>query len=427
MGKQDNNILNKVPELKATLKALKECETLISYAQSQGYIIPQEVFVKLNDLKTKKATLEQEARAISSRNPNGPIDIDPAAIDVAEVGSIHQALAKVIAPASPASVLLIEEHKSKGGLGILGQVPLVRRLNLITLLCLALFFALFFSPLVNSKTINGDIFNYAPKDFLLNELVIVVMAALGAAFYALFEVHKFISSKSYDPKYDSIYWIRFVLGIVSGVILAQFIFLPSEDPSAALEGIESSKELGGYLSNKPLLAFLGGFSARVVHKILNSLVESIETFISGSARDMVRAREAAAKVQMDEQINAIQQKNATNNTVDRMKATMKVMELQQQLSNGASSDHVKEKLGVIMNELMGPVSNEPFNFNDSNFPKEPMANPVHAQQNEPVLEYAHGNDVDSIDMNAFPDPMDNNDIPMPGDFDDIDLSPKDHE
>lgn len=402
---------------------------MVNYAQANGKSVPSHVLKQLSDLQ---AIMHEAERDLA----DGSLDtVDPRSLNLALIGSLHNDLAAVIAPASPATVLLMETNRKKGLFGLLGPVPLVRRLNIITMLCLIAFLGLFFADEVDSYTINGDILSYEGLKFVYNELVIVAIAALGASFYALFEVYKYITKNSYDPKYDSIYWIRFVLGIVSGVILAQFIFISPEilgEENATIDAINKSQELGGFMTYKPLLAFLGGFSARVVHKILNSMVEAIETFISGSARDMVAAREAAAKTQMQDKINAIQQKNAENEAVERMKTTMKLMQIQQEQRNGASQDEIQDKLSDLMNDFMKPVGGVDINF------KQPTTNRYEPSVDVPIMDDyqpgvvenfdpaivppthapAMGGDVDEIVVPDFPEDMDNPDFPMPGDLKD---------
>ncbi len=360
MAKKNTIELIKIKALQPKLKGIEECEMMLHYAQSQGRLVPPHIIAQLGDLQAIVYDMEQELK-------NGAKKIDPLSLNYSLIGEIHHELAKVIAPASPATVFLMEKHKKKGLFGFLGPVPLVRRLNVITLLCLITFLSLFYTQGVNgvdSYTVNGDILSYDGLKFIFNELVIVCIAALGSCFYALFEVYKYISKNSYDPKYDSIYWIRFFLGIVSGVILAQFIFVSPEiiNPENSQE---TANELGAFITYKPLLAFLGGFSARVVHKILNSLVEALETFISGSARDMVRAREEAAKVKMMDKIAAIKQKNTQDDAAERMKSTVKLMQLKQDLVNGADSKDLDARLSLLMNELMSPVGVD-VNFGKNN-------------------------------------------------------------
>lgn len=452
MAKPPLKQLHDILSIKPQLKGIDECEMMVEYAQSQGKPIPSHVLKQLGDLQAIKHDIEHDLK-------DGTLDtVDPRSLNLSLIGSLHRELAAVIAPASPATVLLMQKNKRRGFFGLLGPVPLVRRLNIITMLCLITFLGLFYAPEVDAYTVNQDILTFEGMKFILNELAIVCIAALGASFYALFEVYKYITKNSYDPKYDSIYWIRFVLGIVSGVILAQFIFVSPEvlgqDAGGTVGNINKSQELGGFMTYKPLLAFLGGFSARVVHKILNSMVESIETFISGSARDMVAAREAAAKAQMQDKVNAIKQKNAENEAVERMKATMKLMKIQQDQRNGASAEDINAQLSNMMNDFMKPVGGVDINFNAQNttpnptvpvvdnyqpgvvehFDPNPTITPPPADSysndanmvTPPVTHDVAGSDVDEIKVPDFPDDMDNPDFPMPGDIkDDKNFDPND--
>ena len=437
--------LQDVMAFKSQIEAIEECEVMAHYAQSQGTKIPSHILKQITELNTIKYELEIQLKS-------GNIDqVDPRALNLATIGEIHGALARILAPATPATVLLLERNKRKGFAGMLGPVPLVRRLNILTILCLFTFLGLFFIDgeyEVNSYTINGDILSYPGWKFVFNELVIVSIAALGASFYALFEVYKYIAKNSYDPKFDSIYWIRFVLGIVSGVILAQFIFISPEilndgvvDPA---DEFNKAQELGGFMTYKPLLAFLGGFSARVVHKILNSMVESLETFISGSTRDMVAAREASAKVKMEDKLNSIKQKNAATSGVEKMKATMQIMQLKEELNKGATSDEINAKLTQMMNDFMKPVGGVDVTFSNNNntapTPNPSVNVPIVEDYNPAVNTYEDqnndhnnndnydqplaNNDVDQIDVPDFPEDMDNPDFPMPGDIEE-DFDPND--
>lgn len=430
MAKQQIKSLEDIIAFKTQTQTLAECETMVRYAQAQGKTIPSHILKQLSDLNAIAHELNQD---IKTGNTD---QLDPRSLNMALIGDLHRELAVVIAPATPATVLLMETNKRKGLFGLLGPVPLVRRLNMITMLCLLTFLGLFFAKEVDSISINGDILSYEGMAFVYNELVILCMAALGASFYALFEVYKYITKNSYDPKYDSIYWIRFVLGIVSGVILAQFIFVSpeilGEDVSDVADNVTKSRELGGFMTYKPLLAFLGGFSARVVHKILNSMVEAIETFISGSARDMVATREQAAKVKMQQTIDGLKQKNAQIESVERMKSTMKLMQLKEELNHGANADDVAFRLNQIMNEFMQPIGGVDIDFNKGMNNQVPIVEDYQPEVvenfDEPIVndkgEEVHVHDVDAIDIPDFPEDMDNPDFPMPGDIKD-DFDPND--
>lgn len=446
MAKQQIKSLEEIIAFKTQMKTLNECETMVGYAQSQGKTVPSHILKQMSDLKAISHDLNQELKGGGAED-----QLDPRSMNMALIGGLHSDLAKVIAPATPATVLLMENSKRRGLFGLLGPVPLVRRLNMITMICLLTFLGLFTADwgmeenIIDSFTINGDIFSYNGWKFIVNELVILCMAALGASFYALFEVYKYITKNSYDPKYDSIYWIRFVLGIVSGVILAQFIFVSpeilGEDVGDVANNVAKSRELGGFMTYKPLLAFLGGFSARVVHKILNSMVEAIETFISGSARDMVVAREEAAKVKMQQQIDSIRLKTAQIESAERMKSTMKLMQLKEELNYGANKDDIAFRLNQIMTEYMKPVGGVDIDFTKTQKPSQPNVSNVdvpiveddyypEVEENfdEPIFNEKGDelviNDVDTIDIPDFPDDLDNPDFPMPGDIKD-DFDPND--
>jgi hypothetical protein len=261
-----------------------------------------------------------------------------------------------VSPATPATVCLLEDQKKKP-LRFLGPVPLIQGMTIIAFLSLVGFLSLFLFDQVDAKTVNSNILDIKdPIAFILNELVILTIAAAGASFYALFEAYKYIANASYDPKYESIYWIRFILGIMSGVILAQFIFI---DPSAYggdSAEVVTSQSAGGFLTYRPLLAFLGGFSARVVHKILNSLVDSLETFISGSARDMLRAREEQAKVEIADKLSSMKRDNAMNDANQRFQSALKLMKLQEELTGSdANPEQLKFSIQKLIDEQLSAV------------------------------------------------------------------------
>ncbi len=245
-------------------------------------------------------------------------------------------------------------------------------MTIIAIVSLFGFLSLFLFDKVDAKSVNSNILDMKdPLDFILNELVIISIAAAGASFYALFEAYRYITNASFDPKYDSIYWIRFILGIMSGVILSQFIFI---DPSAyngnATE-INNAQSLGGFLTYRPLLAFLGGFSARVVHKILNSLVDSLETFISGSVRDLLKEREEQAKLMLNEKISQLKRETEFKNTNQGFKQAMKLMKIREELGgNSQVSAMVYDQIQQLINEQLSSagVNQDIQNNQDLNSP-----------------------------------------------------------
>ena len=424
-------------------KAMRECQAMINYAMAQGQKVSPQVLSSLEKFKLYKDYLNYLDTADKDKNAGsrgvgskphpfetyshgqmmrmGGNTVMARGEEVAEVYvpseeemtnellTVHQDLSKSVYPATPSTIMLLEEQKRKP-LRFLGPVPLVQRMTILAFLCLVTTVGLFLFPEVDAMSVNQNILNFEdPMKFVLNELVILSIAAAGASFYALFEAYKYIANASYDTKYESIYWIRFILGIMSGVILAQFIFIdPTAYGGSAADTTGGSQSLGGFITYKPLLAFLGGFSARVVHKILNSLVDSLETFISGSARDMLRAREESAKVQMEDKINTIKRENAANETNHRFQSALKLLKLQEELKNGNGSNTAELNVALqdLINQQLGPVAGEidsPFTVVAE--PKQPI------NYNEPVI------NPDDIVMPG--------DLPMDPPMPNIDKEPKD--
>ncbi|MCW3081694.1 hypothetical protein [Segetibacter sp.] len=191
---------------------------------------------------------------------------------------LHQHLSQIIAPAKPGSILLLEgDRKSKGILRFLGPVPLVQYLMLIAFLALIVLLSTGISPDVTEKSIGLSIFDGHGKAMLINLVFILAAAVLGATFSALFKVNRYISDQTYEAIYLSSYWIRFVLGIISGIILSELIPIDADSKSGMMA--------------KPLLALLGGFSAGVVYKLLMKLEGTVEALFSSDAKDIMNARD----------------------------------------------------------------------------------------------------------------------------------------
>ncbi|AFC25257.1 hypothetical protein [Saprospira grandis] len=399
-------------------KTLLECEAMIDHALAEGKKLPPGLLASLKKFKLYQDYLENGPVSDGSRNANGShpfleysrrqtlggmahrsaqaeeLHVPSQEDMINQLSMVHEDLTAAVYPAQPSSIVLLEEQK-KSAFRFLGPIPLIQRMTFVAIIALLTFLGLFMFEEVDARSVNGNILDYeTPMKFLLNQLFILAIAAAGASFYALFEAYKYISNASFDAKYESMYWIRFILGIVSGVILAQFIFIdPTVYGGDASEVANSAQSLGGFITYKPILAFLGGFSARVVHKILTSLIESLETFISGSARDMVRAREEAAKLQMEERLANVKRENSVNQASQRFEAALKLLELQRKLEKTEDAQQVNSQLQAMINDELAnvqsatganipnsfvaptenefanmPTTNEEYNFNPEDMP-----------------------------------------------------------
>jgi hypothetical protein len=127
---------------------------------------------------------------------------------------------------------------------------------------------------------------------LLNtQLQYLVAAVLGAGFYSLFTAYGYIAARTFDPAYNIVYLVRFLLGVVAGTILANF------GPSMGLKGFQTT-----------LLGLIGGYSAEAVNQILIRVGETLVAAVKGSGKDDVKAREAVVRSEArEEQLRQRQQ------------------------------------------------------------------------------------------------------------------------
>jgi hypothetical protein len=254
----------------------------------------------------------------------------------------HERLSQIVAPATPQAILLLGSHGAGSRAGFfLGPVPLVHRMMLAALLSLALFIGMALFP-----EVTGDISfqNAHSLELLLNLLLLLAAAGLGASFAALFTVNRFIVEANYDPKFEASYWIRFALGLIAGIILAELVPVGGVDvmTEGALLGSNDSPNGGISRLAKPMLALLGGFSSAVVYRILNRLVTAVDTLVRGEAREIVAAQEQAATARVAEQT-----------AQSRMAVISRLIALQQQLNDGVATEKIKAKLAEVLDDFMG--------------------------------------------------------------------------
>ncbi|MFY9261965.1 MAG: hypothetical protein WAO71_15865 [Gallionella sp.] len=233
---------------------LKEVNSMIRYTMSAGKQIPAHVFAVAEAFSAEHQQREREKQV-------GCYVFDrTTALDITQLSEVHDLLSAAIAPATPRAILLLDPiFTQKSSFNWLSTVPLLRRLMLVSFLSLTGFLLISQSPYITAT--GGIIFAQHGISLLVNLLFFVFAAALGASFSSLFQANEYIVSGIFDPKFDASYWIRIQVGIIAGLILASLIPI---DP-AALNGL-----------GKPTLALLGGFSASLVHRILNLFVGALE-------------------------------------------------------------------------------------------------------------------------------------------------------
>lgn len=137
---------------------------------------------------------------------------------------------------------------------------------------------------------------------VLDQFHSLFAAMLGAAFYLLYTANRYVVLRTFDRAYTTHYIVRFVLGIVAGVILANFgeYVLNQKMPAGPSEA--------ALTLTQTLLALIGGYSADAVNAIFTRVAETLTTLVRGDAAQAVREEarvevkkaQAAAKEQVVE-------------------------------------------------------------------------------------------------------------------------------
>ena len=328
------------------LQLLRECKAMADYAFASGREVPGTVAEALESFASQMAGADGMSAIPDGESPKSEavhtsdkaVSQNSPGVDARRLAQMHARLTEIVAPATPRTILLMATESAKEGFWLfLGPVPLIRRMLVMAIAALITLIAVSLTDAVNG---NPDSFSYMHNSgvpLLLNELFLLSAAAIGACFSALFQANRYIREGSFDPAHESSYWIRFVLGLLAGIMLASLIDIENYIPETG--GVAASASLKGL--GKPTVALLGGFSAAVVHRILHRLITTVDSLVRGDVRDMIATREQAAKTRLAEQT-----------VKTRLQLSAKLTKLQQQISAGANPDELREALNQIQNGLM---------------------------------------------------------------------------
>ena len=299
----------------------QEAHAMAEYALTNGSNIPTSAISTLESYKID----EDNDGYINGVRLDLPID---------PLVKAHEALTRAVQPAKPRTILLLDqEKKNKVRLSFLGPVSLIRQLMIAGLISLMTFISIALFPEVDSA--GGNILESNGWALLVNLLFYISAAGLGASFSALYKANSYITNGTFDPTYQSSYWIRFFLGLISGLIMAVLI---SEDALA---------DEGQFLEDgivRPLLAILGGFSADLAYTVLNRLVETFESLFSGSTKTLVNNQVSEERNKLDEEVRQ-----------KEMKSLGDLIFLQQQVNSG-DPKAISAAINNILSNMM-PLSN----------------------------------------------------------------------
>jgi len=297
-----------IPPLVEQLR--EECEAMARYALHHGLPVAPELIAQLGPLIDRQ--------------------MPPQATPHHALAAIHRKLAAAIAPATPQAVTLLDtQHRSDRPFPWLGPVPLIRLLTSAAIVFLIAVIATGMSPDVSSANIDRGFLDSDGAPLLWNTLFLLFCAGLGASFATLFQAHRYVAAATYDPKYDASYCARLILGVIAGLILVEML------PAHLFDG--------GSMHNfgKPTLAMLGGFSATAVHRLLQRLVDALETLVRGdrwadadAAMQTYRARAASERTQWQSELAA--------NLID----------LQQSFDSNASPEAMRQRLADFTRAML---------------------------------------------------------------------------
>lgn len=332
---------------------LDECRAMAQYALSQGLPIPALLADKLENYDGQASGRASENAEIPSATDNGAVfttalAASPPPTNLSKHHSLqslillHSRLARIIAPVKPhVAVIMVDHTSSRKFFKFLGPIPLIQHMMLISILSLAGMFAAGLSDAVDGNPKNFSLLLNNGESLLFNELFLLFAASIGASFNALFVADNYAREGVWNPSYETSYWIRYVLGLLSGTILATLVPIETIDPTT------NAGSLNGF--GGPILALLGGFSSNVVYRILARLAENLESLVSGGAKEKIAAQEKTANLRVIEQTAR-----------ERMLVSARLAKLQSQLHASADPNLLKEELDRLQHELLAPRPEDDF-------------------------------------------------------------------
>jgi hypothetical protein len=259
-------------DIKFEVKLLDECGAMLRYASTRGMEIPPRAAYTVRELDNKRADQGKKW--------------SPEPQDAADLAAAHGHLSRLVDPATPKSITLVNEQSPHSRwVALFGAVLVVRVMMALAIGFLLAFLVLL--PIVGDDPAEAIASRSWGRGFL-GAVYLVLAAGLGVLFSQLFLINRQISRGRYDPTEDAAQVTTIVLGLIAGVVLAMLLpdVLTASDAAARL--------------SPPLLALLGGFSAPAVYGIVSRLVDAVGALVGGDPRDQTAAevQEAVTRVKL---------------------------------------------------------------------------------------------------------------------------------
>ncbi len=230
---------------------LEEVDAMVRYASGSGLEVPPNVVALLQYIQQK---IRQQSHL--SRE-----DMNWTAAEARLLAAHHAVMSNLVWPSKPQSIVFIHRNRQgQGFLNLLGPVPVVQFLLVVTLFFLFSIVFLALSPDVNSVSMTHGVFESSGLVLFVNLSFLLACGGLGASFAGLHDLNQHIRNGTYDPRLDSIYLVELIMGLMSGFIISELLPL------------NGTGEESGAVLDKPVVALLGGFSSDVIYQILRRLV-----------------------------------------------------------------------------------------------------------------------------------------------------------
>ena len=286
----------------------RQCDAMLKHASSNGMQVPPNLITDFKSIASKVPNLN------SLKNLNNNWMSNAGAFhlstdDVLVLANCHNTLVKIVSPARPQTLLLLQFESGRGGrLQVFGSVPLIRRLLAAAFVSLIALILLGTSDLIELDGQHVSLFTYKGKALIMNAAFLLSAAGLGASFSALFRAKSYVTDYTYNPTYEASYWIEFAMGLISGLILSELINLD----------LSSEGSFSMIVSHKVTISLLGGFSGLLVYKILNRLVFMLEGIVRKDTADKLDAELRAMEAEMLKQVT--KERNDLAKAVNKIQA-----------------------------------------------------------------------------------------------------------
>lgn len=319
-------------EFSLTRQVFSECMAMADHAFESGTTVPSDLARRLQDIADDLKGLDKAASQTSEEDDQ----LDEMRY-IGTLTSIHGQLTDLVAPATPRTITLLGQDNHGSLLRFHGGVPLVHRLRATAVISLIMMVGFSLSEQVDGNPESFSLFGNEGTSLLLNYLFLLSAASLGACFAALFTANQYIKDGTFDDRFESTYWSRYVLGLIGGIMIAMLVpigeFLASETGSAHGSNLA---DMG-----PPLLALLGGFAANFVYRVLDRLVKMMESGVKGDPKDALAVQEQQVRARLDNK--AVQ---------DRLDQARQLVQLQQRLAETNDPEMVKQALLEMQHKLV---------------------------------------------------------------------------